>query len=99
MTQPSADNWELAIVLPLGVIANQLMKIEMDLRLLNMKALDFALEGGSARQAGLIETRLDSISHALDAIRGIVSDIGDDIQSRPPAPMRSTLKPSPERDD
>lgn len=99
MTQPSAGNWELAIVLPLGVIANQLMKIEMDLRLLNMKAMDFAMEGGSARQAGLIETRLDSINHALDSIRGIVSDIGDDIQSRPSPVMRTTQKPSPERDD
>jgi hypothetical protein len=99
MTLPSTANWELAIVLPLGAIANQLMKIEMDLRLLNMKALDFAIEGGSARQAGLIETRLDSINHALDSIRGIVSDIGNDVQSRPSHPTRATRKPSPERDD
>jgi hypothetical protein len=99
MTQSTAANWELAIVLPLGVIANQLMKIELDLRLLNMKALDFAMEGGSARQAGLIETRLDSINHALDSIRGIVSDIGDEIQSPPSHLMRTTRKPFPERDD
>jgi len=44
----SAANLEMAIVLPLAVVAHQLMRIEADLRLLNMKALDFA----NAREEG-----------------------------------------------
>ena len=44
MAETSGANVEMAVVLPLGVVANQLMKIETDLRLLNMKALDFAQE-------------------------------------------------------
>jgi len=80
----------MAIILPLGVIANQLMKIEAQLRLLNMKALKFAAERDSGRLTGLIEDRLEHINAALDSIRGLVSDIEADIQPR---------KPDPDRDD
>ena len=38
MTEPSPANLELAIALPLGVVANQLTRIEADLRFLSMKA-------------------------------------------------------------
>jgi hypothetical protein len=68
----------MALILPLGVVANQLMKIEADLRLLNMKALDFAREDESGRHTGLIQARLENIHEALDSIRGLVSNIEAD---------------------
>lgn len=79
--RPSA-NLEMTLVLPLGVIVNQLMRIEADLRLLNMKAVDLARERETARHTGLIEARLERITEALDAIRTLVSDIETDIQPR-----------------
>jgi hypothetical protein len=69
----------MTMILPLGVVANQLMKIEAELRLLNMKALDFVEEHGNGRQTGQIQARLDNIHEALDAIRVLVSDIEADI--------------------
>jgi hypothetical protein len=72
----------MAIALPLGVVANQLMRIESELRLLNMKALDLGRERGDERITGLIEKRLENINEALDSIRALVSDIEEDIQPR-----------------
>lgn len=91
MTEASATNLEMTIILPLGVVVNQLMRIEADLRLLNMKALDFAKERKNTDLTGLIETRLETINEALDSIRSLVSDIEADIQSN--------RKPRPEQDD
>lgn len=79
MSNASSANLEMAIILPLGVAANQLMKIEADLRLLNIKALDFVREHASGRHTGLIEAKLENIHEALDSIRGLVSDIEADI--------------------
>jgi hypothetical protein len=95
MTGTSAANLEMAIVLPLGVVANQLMRIEADLRLLNMKALDFAKERESGRHAGLIEARLENINEALDSIRSLLSDIAADIRPKPPDMTRTSI----DRDD
>ena len=91
MTDVSSDNLEMAIVLPLGVVANQLMRIESDLRLLNVKALNVARRRESAGFTKVIEARLDHINQALDSIRGLVSDIELDIHSY--------RKPNPDRDD
>jgi ubiquinone biosynthesis protein COQ9 len=100
MTEASSANLELAILLPLGVVANQLMRIEAELRLLNMKALNVAKERENQRLSGLIEARLDSINDVLDSIRGLVSDIAADIHPRPINPTRSSIKePRPDRDD
>lgn len=82
MTETPSTNLEMAIVLPLGVIANQLMRIEADLRLLNMKAVNLARERETGRHTGLIEARLERINEALDAIRSLVSDIEVDIQPK-----------------
>jgi len=79
MTKASSTNLEMTIILPLGVVANQLMKIEAELRLLNMKALDFVNEDGGGRHTGLIESRLENINEALDSIRRLVSDMEADI--------------------
>ena len=82
MTERPSANLEMALVLPLGVIANQLMRIEADLRLLNMKAVDLARERESGRHTGLIEARLERINEALDAIRSLVG--GDPELNRQP---------------
>jgi hypothetical protein len=79
MIKASSTNIEMSVILPLGVVANQLMKIEADLRLLNMKALDFARERENGRHTALIQARLDTIHEALDSIRGLVSNIEADI--------------------
>ena len=81
MAETSGANVEMAVVLPLGVVANQLMKIETDLRLLNMKALDFAQEREDGRLSGQIAARLERINDALDAIRSLVSDIAADLEA------------------
>ena len=92
MTETSHANWDMTIILPLGVVASQLMKIETHLRLLNMKAMDFAQEREPGRISGLIGARLEHINEALDSIRGLVSAIQADIQP-------SNLKRQPDRDD
>jgi len=96
MTEASCANLEMAIALPLGVVANQLMKIEADLRLLNMKALSVAKQRDDIRLTGQIEARLDNINAALETIRGLVSDIASDIQPRARSVART---PYPNRDD
>ena len=92
MTQATAADWEMAIVLPLGVVANQLRRIEAQLRLLNMKALDLAREHEGRAVRGSIEARLEQINDALGSITGLVSDIEADIQPRSPAGMRARVK-------
>ena len=57
MIEASPANLELTIVLPLGVVANQLMRIEADLRFLNMKALAYAKERESSEPDGRIAAR------------------------------------------
>lgn len=110
MTEASSANFEMSINLPLGVLANQLMRIEADLRLLNMKALRCARERENQRLTGGIEARLDNINETLESIRDLVSDIEDCLQPRstdvgePPSkkhtsPVDSHRKPQAERDD
>jgi hypothetical protein len=81
MTEKSDSALELAIGLPLDVIAGKLMRIEADLRLLNMKALVFA-NGDNRRLTGLIEARVEAIFAGLDSIKSLASDIEADIQPR-----------------
>lgn len=80
MTQASPADWEIAIVLPLGVVANQLQRIETQLRLLNMKALDFGRERENRTLRAPIDARLEQINEAIAAITGLVSDIEADLQ-------------------
>jgi hypothetical protein len=91
MTERPSAHLEMTLVLPLGVIANQLMKIEADLRLLNMKAVDLAREREAGRHTGLIEERLERINEALDAIRSLVSDIEADIQPKSREVTRTSI--------
>jgi hypothetical protein len=105
MTNSSAATVELAIMLPLGVVANQLKRIETDLRFLNMKALGYAEERVSGTVGAQISVRLEQINEALDLIRGLAADFGADVlpksASAVAAPLKdqTSRKPLPERDD
>ena len=92
MSKPSSSDWELTIDLPLGVVASQLIRIEEQLRLLNMKAADIVKERDSGRRNGAISVRLEHINKALDSIRTLMVDIETDIDS-------TRRKSYPERDD
>ncbi|MGB8694734.1 MAG: hypothetical protein WCD08_14605 [Steroidobacteraceae bacterium] len=92
MTKAFSSDWELTIDLPLGVVASQLMRIEEQLRLLNMKAADLVKERDSGRRNGAISVRLEHINKALDSIRALMADIETDIDA-------TRRKPYPERDD
>jgi hypothetical protein len=74
----SAANFDLAVVLPLGVAANQLMKVESELRFLNAKLSRYGQERGGAR--GEAAARLEKMSEAIDAIRQLIAEIQADIQ-------------------
>jgi hypothetical protein len=82
MTQESSANWEITIVLPLGVVDNQLRRIEEQLRIVNMKALNFGKEHENWSLRRLIAARLEHIGETLDSIARLVSDIDADIQPR-----------------
>ena len=82
MSETSPANFELAIVLPLGVIANQLMKLAADLRFLNAKSSKYASEPQDSILAGQVAARIETINEALEAIRTLVADIATDIQPR-----------------
>jgi hypothetical protein len=105
VTEASTENLELSVLLPLGAVANQLMRIEADLRFLNMKALAYAKEGENAGPARQIAARLDKINEALDRVRGLVSDIEADVQPRFARPISApsrepaSLKPLSSRED
>jgi len=98
MAEASFANLEMAIALPLGVVANQLLKIEANLRLLNRKVEDFAKERDNGSLAGLIEGRLDNIDKLLDSIRCMVSNMAADIQASA-ADEVAVRKSRPEQDD
>jgi hypothetical protein len=83
MTEPSQANLQLAIMLPLGVVANQLLRIEADLRFLNMKTFACAKQSGDFAMGPQITARLDQINQALDLIRGLTSDIAADMYPKP----------------
>jgi hypothetical protein len=97
MSATSPANFELSIVLPLGVIANQLMKVEADLRFLNARTSGGAGELLGSAVGAQVAARLEKIHEALEAIRALLADIETDIQ--PPAAGTKALKPRTDRDD
>ena len=92
MAQPHPANWQIAIDLPLGVVDQQLRKIEEQLRILNMKALEFAADAENTVVRRQIDARLEHINELLGSIARLVSDIGADMQTR-------ERKPHADRDD
>ncbi len=105
MTEPAPANLELAITLPLGVVANQLTRIEADLRFLSMKAANYADERENGALAAKVSGGLDKISEALDLIQSLVADMEAIIQPKSasvtarPSRGRASFKSSADRDD
>jgi hypothetical protein len=87
-------NFELAVVLPLGVAANQLMKLESELRFLNAKLSGYDEEGGSVR--GDAAARLEKMSEAVDAIRQLIAELQAGLQPQAPGVKSRTRA---DRDD
>lgn len=75
MTETSPASAELAILLPLGALANRLMAVEADLRSINLRALDCVQSREHASLAAQAALRLDRIIEALDLIRDLVSQM------------------------
>jgi hypothetical protein len=92
MTEASSASVELALVLPLGVVVNQLLRTEAHLRLLNMKTLDFASERSTEGFAGPIALRLEQIHETLDSIRGLVANIEADLRPGRPNAARASIE-------
>ncbi len=95
----------MTVALPLDVVANKLMKIEEELRSLNMKVLNFEQERERGGLNGLIGARLERIHDTLDSIRARLSHLDADIQPTR-YPTGSSVddssgyrKPRPDRDD
>ena len=82
MAQSPAVNWELALILPLGIVASQLQRIETQLRDLNMKALGLAAPGEAGAIGALVSARLEHIGEALDAIDALVAGMRADIRPK-----------------
>jgi hypothetical protein len=95
MKQKASAHVEMTIVLPLDVAHNKLMKIEEELRQLNMKVMSFGQERESGHLSDLIEPRLQSLHETLDSIRERLSDLNSDIQPTP----EGDRKPQSDRDD
>jgi hypothetical protein len=102
----SQADWELTMVMPLGVLANQLVKIEGELRFLTMKAAEQSGEDG-VRSNKSVDARLELIHEVLESICSLLAKLQDDIHPKEPAPLAddreaivfSTHKRSPEWDD
>jgi hypothetical protein len=106
VTPPAAPlDWDMEMVMPLGVLANQLVKIEGDLRFLSMKAAEHSGEDG-ARSTKLVDARLELINGVLDSIHSLLAKVQADIHPKGAAarfgasePTVFSRKPSPELDD
>lgn len=97
MSEPSQANFELSIVLPLGVVANQLLKIEADLRFLNAKTAAYAHQRSGGELARQVAARLEKINELLEVIRTLVVDIETEYQ--PGSEKARSLKARTDRDD
>ena len=104
MSKESSTDWEIAIDLPLGVVASQLLRVEEQLRQLNTRAGELLQERDGGRRNGAVSVRLESINRALDSIGGFIADLEAEIAANrrsseavySQAPGR---KPCPEQDD
>jgi hypothetical protein len=106
VTPPASTvDWEMEMIMPLGVLANQLVKIEGDLRFLSMKAAEHSGEDG-APSTKLVDARLELINGVLDSIHSLLAKVQADIRPKGAAARFDasesvvfSRKPSPEVDD
>jgi hypothetical protein len=73
-------NVEIEFILPLAALSRRLSQVEAQLRLLNMKALEYSGARAAGPLARLTDAQLDDIDAALDGIRGVLSDLRKDTQ-------------------
>jgi hypothetical protein len=81
---------DMAIVLPLDVVANKLKRIEQELRHLNIKSLTFDPERESGDLKDLIEPRLERIRDTIRSIGSSLADLSTDIE-----PIRDDISGTP----
>ncbi len=100
MKDYTAADWEMTVVLPLGVVAGQLVKLEAQLRSLNMRALRLAGRLEVERPTEMAEAQLEAIGESLDAIDALMADFRRDLRptSREPA-LASELAALPSTED
>jgi hypothetical protein len=91
-------DWEMSMVMPLGVIANQLIKIEGDLRFLSMKAVEQSGDEGARSTKG-IDARLELIYGALDSISTLLGRLQSEIHPKTQDMKPVSHKAAPDRDD
>jgi hypothetical protein len=90
MRPPLTADVEMAIVLPLDVVANKLKRLAEELRQLNMKALTFDQERESGDLKDLIEPRLERIRGTIRSIRSSLADLSSDVE-----PTRDDISGTP----
>ena len=87
---------ELAIVLPLGAVATQLMRVESDLRLLGARVSADPPDRDTGGRYAQVAARLEQINETLEAIRRLIADIERDLQ---PDPAPASARRREDRDD
>jgi hypothetical protein len=75
MTNKSFVDVEMMVMLPLGVLAAKLQRIEADLRLLGIKTSSIATAPGNECSSQRIEAQLELIEDVLDSIKELVSNL------------------------
>ena len=71
---------DMAIILPLDVIAGKLQRLEEELQHLSVKALSFDRERESGDLRNLLEPRLERIRDTMSSIRSCLSGLSADIE-------------------
>jgi hypothetical protein len=97
ITGRAEANVELAIALPLGVVANQLMKVEADLRFLSAKT-GATVHRDQSGVASQVAARLEKIHETLESIRCLIARMEEDLQS-PVASAPPSSRPRDSRSD
>ena len=94
------------MLLPLGALANKLVKIEGDLRFLAMKATEHSADAARPPLQA-VNARLDLIHESLDAIQALLAKLQAELHPRRPDALPASrapsdlprYKPRPEQDD
>ncbi len=85
----------MSMVMPLGVLANQLIKIEGDLRFLSMKAAELSDEN-DPRSTKAVDARLELIHELLKSIQALLGQIQTSLHPKEPA---EAYKAAPDLED
>jgi hypothetical protein len=85
----------MMVMLPLGVLATKLQRIEAELRQLSMKASGIRAEAGHAPTTLRIHAQLELIDAALDSIQELLSNFKADMDHEAPdAPFNAAERQS-----